>query len=91
MEMLVSSRESKILGVPEVLTNFSLELVVGSHHKLFNTKMTAFTKWCPEEEEDKSFERAEKAIDLALTRMGQKQIALLQCRTIPLNSSIESY
>ena len=56
-----------------------LELVVGRYHELFNAEMTAFTKWCPAEDEDKSFARAEKAIDLALTRMGQKEITLLQC------------
>jgi aryl-alcohol dehydrogenase-like predicted oxidoreductase len=40
--------------------------------------MTAFTKWCPPENGDKSFEQAEKAFDRALQRMGQSQIALLQ-------------
>jgi hypothetical protein len=42
---------------------------------------TAFTKWCPPENRIKSFENAQKAIDLALSRMGQGQIALMQCES----------
>lgn len=59
------------------------ELVVGQHHvdEKADGKMglTAFTKWCPPENGDRSFKRAEEAVDLALRRMGQDSIALLQC------------
>ncbi|RDW80111.1 putative endoribonuclease l-psp protein [Coleophoma cylindrospora] len=54
------------------------ELVMGQHHASSTKKMTAFTKWCPAENGIKTFEQAEAAVDLALKRMGQKQIALLQ-------------
>ncbi|TRX97178.1 hypothetical protein FHL15_001972 [Xylaria flabelliformis] len=40
--------------------------------------LVAFTKWCPPENGIKSFQAAEKAVDLALQRMGQKQITLMQ-------------
>jgi len=39
--------------------------------------LTAFTKWCPPENGVAVFENAEKAIDLAFTRLGQQQITLL--------------
>lgn len=45
--------------------------------------MTAFTKWCPAENGIKTFENAEAAVDLALQRMGQKQVSLLQCQAVP--------
>ncbi|KAL4880318.1 NADP-dependent oxidoreductase domain-containing protein [Aspergillus karnatakaensis] len=54
------------------------ELVMGKFHETSNKSMTAFTKWCPPEKGDKSFEQAEKAINRALQRMSQSQIALLQ-------------
>ncbi|KAL5340189.1 NADP-dependent oxidoreductase domain-containing protein [Aspergillus crustosus] len=54
------------------------ELVMGKFRETSQKNMTAFTKWCPPENGDKSFEQAEKAIDRALERMGQSQITLLQ-------------
>ncbi|KAK1461882.1 endoribonuclease L-PSP [Colletotrichum cuscutae] len=57
------------------------ELVIGHHNHNDNYTLppiTAFTKWCPAETGDKSFKTAEAAVNLALTRMGQKQIALMQ-------------
>ncbi|KAF3767064.1 Aldo/keto reductase [Cryphonectria parasitica EP155] len=56
------------------------ELVVGHHHNTHptNGKMTAFTKWCPAEDGTKTLQRAQEAVDRALERMQQKQIALLQ-------------
>jgi aryl-alcohol dehydrogenase-like predicted oxidoreductase len=54
-------------------------LVVGYHHRTSTETMTAFTKWCPAENGVKTFENAEKALDLALSRLGQKQVALMQC------------
>lgn len=42
--------------------------------------MTAFTKWCPVENGVKTFEQAEAAVDLALMRMNQKQLSLMQCK-----------
>lgn len=54
------------------------ELVMGHHHKVSTQKMTAFTKWCPPENGIKTFEQVEEAVDLALGRMGQTQIALMQ-------------
>lgn len=61
----------------------ALELVVGHHNAHSATGMTAFTKWCPVENGIKTFENAEAAVDLALERMGQKQIPLLQCQVVP--------
>ena len=52
---------------------------MGQHNSTSAQKMTAFTKWCPPENGITSFENAEAAVDLALKRMGQKKIALLQC------------
>ncbi|KAJ8131701.1 hypothetical protein O1611_g1920 [Lasiodiplodia mahajangana] len=54
------------------------ELVVGRFHATSSRNMLAFTKWCPPENGIKSFEAAEQAVDLALRRMGQKQITLMQ-------------
>ncbi|KAL3475694.1 NADP-dependent oxidoreductase domain-containing protein [Aspergillus californicus] len=54
------------------------ELVMGKFRATSDSAMTAFTKWCPPEDSDKSFEQAEKAVDRALERMGQSQITLLQ-------------
>ncbi|KAI1123717.1 NADP-dependent oxidoreductase domain-containing protein [Nemania abortiva] len=54
------------------------ELVVGKFHATSSRNMLAFTKWCPPENGIKSFRAAEQAIDLALRRMGQKQITLMQ-------------
>jgi aryl-alcohol dehydrogenase-like predicted oxidoreductase/enamine deaminase RidA (YjgF/YER057c/UK114 family) len=51
---------------------------VGYHHKVSTQGLTAFTKWCPEENGIKTFQQAEEAIDLALKHMGQTQIALMQ-------------
>lgn len=57
----------------------SLELVVGHHNANSELPLTASTKWCPQENGIKTFENAEKAVDLALQRLGQTQIAVLQC------------
>ncbi|KAI1424133.1 Aldo/keto reductase [Xylaria sp. FL1777] len=54
------------------------ELVVGKFHTTSSRHMLAFTKWCPPENGIKSFEAAEQAVDLALQRMGQRQITLMQ-------------
>ncbi|GKT41149.1 flagellar radial spoke protein 5 [Colletotrichum spaethianum] len=54
------------------------ELVIGHHNHTSRRPITAFTKWCPPEGGDKSFATAEAAVDLALRRMKQEQIALMQ-------------
>ncbi|KAH8198028.1 hypothetical protein TruAng_007803 [Truncatella angustata] len=54
------------------------ELVIGHHNSNSETPITAFTKWCPPEDGVKTFENAEKAVDLALSRLGQKSMPLLQ-------------
>lgn len=55
------------------------ELVIGQRHALAaSRKITAFTKWCPVENGIKTFEQAEAAVDLALARMGQTRIELMQ-------------
>ncbi|KAI0455949.1 NADP-dependent oxidoreductase domain-containing protein [Xylaria acuta] len=54
------------------------ELVVGRFHAISSGNLLAFTKWCPPENGIKSFQAAEQAVDLALQRMGQKQITLMQ-------------
>ncbi|KAK8034889.1 hypothetical protein PG993_009884 [Apiospora rasikravindrae] len=57
------------------------EVVVGQFNASTTNdsrKLTAFTKWCPPEDGEKSFENAEAAVDRALTRMGQRSIALMQ-------------
>jgi len=51
---------------------------MGEHHSRSELSMTAFTKWCPAETGIKTFSQAEAAINLALTRMRQKKIELLQ-------------
>ena len=57
-----------------------LELVVGRHRQLPSSRAIAFTKWCPQENGDKSYANAEAAVNYALKRMGQKEIDLLQCK-----------
>lgn len=60
------------------------ELVIGQHHASnTNRQITAFTKWCPAENGIKTFEQAQAAVDLALNRMGQKTIDLMQCQLRP--------
>lgn len=54
--------------------------MIGQHNISSKKTITACTKWCPPETGDISFERAEEAVGLALTRMGQKRITLLQCK-----------
>ncbi|KAL2292833.1 hypothetical protein FJTKL_07892 [Diaporthe vaccinii] len=54
------------------------ELVVGHHNANSKADLTALTKWCPAENGVKSFENAEAAVDLALRRLGQSTIPLLQ-------------
>ncbi|KAH8765373.1 NADP-dependent oxidoreductase domain-containing protein [Diaporthe sp. PMI_573] len=53
------------------------ELVIG-HNAKSKGEVTALTKWCPVENGTKSFKNAESAVDLALRRLGQSTIALLQ-------------
>lgn len=58
----------------------NLELIIGEHNMTKpGTTKVAFTKWCPAENGIKTFENAEAAVDLALRRMKQDKIALLQC------------
>ncbi|KAF8864659.1 Aldo/keto reductase [Acephala macrosclerotiorum] len=54
------------------------ELLIGEHHKRSKLNINAFTKWCPAENGITNFENAEAAVDLALSRMGQKEIDLMQ-------------
>ncbi|PSR79294.1 NADP-dependent oxidoreductase domain-containing protein [Coniella lustricola] len=65
------------------------ELVIGHYNRSSSPSSTgtastnrrpiAFTKWCPPEADStKTFAQAEAAIDLALQRTQQKQLALLQ-------------
>ncbi|KAI0407711.1 NADP-dependent oxidoreductase domain-containing protein [Xylaria palmicola] len=54
------------------------ELVVAKFHSTSSLTIHAFTKWCPPKNGKKSFKTAEQAVDLALQRMGQKQIELMQ-------------
>ncbi|KAK2614156.1 hypothetical protein N8I77_001008 [Diaporthe amygdali] len=54
------------------------ELVVGHHNANSRAGLTALTKWCPAEDGVKSFENAEAAVNLALRRLGQDKIPLLQ-------------
>ena len=61
------------------LTRVYKELVVGRFRATSSQNMLAFTKWCPPENGIKSFDAAQQAVDLALQRMGQEQITLMQC------------
>ncbi|KAI1871503.1 uncharacterized protein JN550_004497 [Neoarthrinium moseri] len=56
------------------------ELVIGEYNTSnpSGSRITAFTKWCPQENGDRSFQRAKEAVDLALSRMKQTSIALMQ-------------
>ncbi|KAI1812396.1 Aldo/keto reductase [Poronia punctata] len=54
------------------------ELVIGRYRASSSQNVMAFTKWCPPEDGEKSFEAAERAIDRALQRMGQGEITLMQ-------------
>ncbi|KAK2033495.1 Aldo/keto reductase [Colletotrichum zoysiae] len=56
------------------------ELVIGEHNRIksASAEIVAFTKWCPEEDGNTTFEHAEAAVDLALSRMKQKSLALMQ-------------
>ncbi|KAF9874996.1 endoribonuclease L-PSP [Colletotrichum karsti] len=57
------------------------EQVIGRHNLTnpeSNLPITAFTKWCPPETGDTSFSTAEAAVDLALGRMKQDRVALMQ-------------
>lgn len=38
------------------------------------------TKWCPPENGVKTFENAEAAVELSMSRMKQDKISLLQCK-----------
>lgn len=83
--MLVKSPDKEHHSTTQGLTDLLslLELVVGHHNAHSGNKLTAFTKWCPPENGIKTFENAQAAVDLALKRMGQQQIALLQCEAQP--------
>lgn len=55
------------------------ELVIGKHHANNSKRqIRAFTKWCPVENGIKTFEQAQTAVNLALDRIGQKSIDLMQ-------------
>ncbi|KAL3422267.1 endoribonuclease L-PSP [Phlyctema vagabunda] len=54
------------------------EIVIGTHNNSSDEEIVAFTKWCPPENGVKTLQQAEAAVDLALGRMKQKQIALMQ-------------
>ncbi|KAF7197815.1 Flagellar radial spoke protein 5 [Pseudocercospora fuligena] len=54
------------------------ERVIGAYKKKSVTPIIAFTKWCPPESGDKSFQQAEKAVSKAMARMGLSQIQLMQ-------------
>ncbi|KAK2002204.1 endoribonuclease L-PSP [Colletotrichum falcatum] len=55
------------------------ELIVGRHNNTSPRRpVAAFTKWCPPESGDRSFATAEAAVDLALRRMAQERVALMQ-------------
>ncbi|TEA13616.1 Uncharacterized protein C8034_v004430 [Colletotrichum sidae] len=54
------------------------EEVIGQHNRTSSRAVTALTKWCPPETRDRSLARAEAAVDLALRRTHQTQIALMQ-------------
>lgn len=60
------------------------ELVVGRYYGSQSKgqgghRMTAFSKWCPEENGDKSFENAARAVERCASRMGVQRVELLQC------------
>ena len=76
MAMLVSSRASSLKCETNTV---NLELVIGQHNSSKNDNVIAFTKWCPPEDGVTSCENAKKAVDLALSRLGQTQVALMQC------------
>ncbi|TGO67744.1 hypothetical protein BOTNAR_0036g00200 [Botryotinia narcissicola] len=54
------------------------DAVMGQHNLTSTKKMIAFTKWCPPENGVTSFENAEKAVGLALERMKQEKMELMQ-------------
>jgi aryl-alcohol dehydrogenase-like predicted oxidoreductase len=56
------------------------ELVIGEYNakQASSSGMVAFTKWCPEENGITTLEQAQAAVDLALSRMNQKSIDLMQ-------------
>ncbi|KAK8058837.1 hypothetical protein PG994_009285 [Apiospora phragmitis] len=57
------------------------EAVVGQFNASWpeaSQRLTAFTKWCPPEDEEKSYKNARAAVNRALSRMDQKSIALMQ-------------
>src|SRR5450432_3186095 len=56
-----------------------IELVFGYHHISSDFKVTAFTKWCPTTKRPDTLQQTKDAVDLAFRRMGQKQVAILQC------------
>ncbi|KAE9376243.1 Aldo/keto reductase [Stipitochalara longipes BDJ] len=55
-------------------------LIVGHYNAKPSSKLplTAFTKWCPQENGVKSFGNAERVVNLALERLSQSQITLFQ-------------
>jgi aryl-alcohol dehydrogenase-like predicted oxidoreductase len=59
-------------------SDLGVELIVGEHNATSALKLTAFTKWCPQENGVKTYENADAAVESALKRLNQKQIAVLQ-------------
>ncbi|KAI1325123.1 hypothetical protein F5Y16DRAFT_278922 [Xylariaceae sp. FL0255] len=56
------------------------ELVLGKFQAIFlSLEVTVFTWWRPPEDDNKSFEAAEQAVDRALQIMEQGQSTLMQC------------
>lgn len=80
VEMLTDIRISCGLDGFDMADHYGdAELITGHHHSTSVLRSTAFTKWCPTSQSQDSFKQAQDAVDLALNRMAQKQIALLQC------------
>ncbi|KAL2064606.1 hypothetical protein VTL71DRAFT_3743 [Oculimacula yallundae] len=54
------------------------ELIIGHHQTHSKKKAITFTKWCPSSRSDNLFQQTEEAVELALERMKQSTITLLQ-------------
>lgn len=52
---------------------------MGQYNKT-SQKKVAFTKWCPAEDGVKGFQKAQAAVELALSRLAQTTIDLMQCQ-----------
>lgn len=62
------------------------ELLIREYYSHSKLKITSFTKWCPAENGNKNFKQAEEAVDLALSRMGQTKLDLMQCMLLDPHS-----